>query len=200
MRRVLFLVCVSVLVAGCSSAAPETAMPSTAPPASASATTPAPTVTSVPPTATPVPPPVALEAILIEDGDLPSGYAGGQLRDEAPGMFRDVPQTARLVAYQQLQKGGETKGGVTVLVFDSEVDVNQAFEIIAAGFGSGTETVAGLGEQAIKSQGVRGMPPEVLFKVCQTVAHIRMTETDEAGVLGYAKRLAKRLPAAVCVK
>jgi len=158
------------------------------------------------PTSTPTKIPLSdiqLEDILIEDGDLPAGYSGAQIRDTAPEMFDNLPESENTIN-QQLAKGGEQKGGVTIFLYDSQKDLDSAFFKIKTGF-SEEEQLEEVGENgfiAYFSQDILGIKiqyGDLLFVRCNAVVHIRMTElSSEDSLIAYAKRLDKRLSELVC--
>jgi len=158
------------------------------------------------PTSTPTRIPLSdieLEEILIKEGDLPAGYSGAQIRDTAPEMFNDLPRSQNTI-YQQLAKGGDQKGGVTIFLYDSQDDLDSAFFKIKTGF-SEEKQLEEVGEEGLItyfSQEILGIKiqfGDLLFVRCNAVVHIRMTDlSSENSLITYAKRLDKRLSELVC--
>ena len=158
------------------------------------------------PTSTPTRIPLSdieLEEILVKDGDLPAGYSGAQISDTAPEMFDNLPEAENTIN-QQLAKGGEQKGGVTVFLYDSQDNLDSAFFKIKTGF-SEEKQLDTVGEKAFItyfSQDILGIKiqfGDLLFSRCNAVVHIRMTElSSEDSLIAYAKRLDKRLSELVC--
>jgi len=173
--------------------------------------TPKPTDTPVPPTPTNTPTPSAiplseleLEPLLIQPGDLPAGFSGAQVRDVAPGMFDETP-TAENAISQQFERGGDTAGGVAVLLYDSKSEIEEAYALFVSGMAGNVQTVTGVGEQAAVSVwslsvlGITRKGSELLFIRCGAVAHIRMADVvDIDTITAYAKRLDSRLEPVVC--
>ena len=149
-------------------------------------------------------PEVELEPLLVQPGDLPSGLAASHIRDEAPEMFTAVPEPQKAVN-QQFERNGETQGGVTVLLYDTHEDVDEAYNIIAQGMPETRAYVPGVGAAAVGGNlmvnplGVQFVSVELVFVRCHAIVHIRITGThrlDDASA--YAKRLDKRLQEKVC--
>ena len=159
---------------------------------------------------------VDLEPILIMPSDLPSGYSGAQVRNHAPEMFSDAPKAENEI-YQQFQKGGETVGGVTVLLYESSEDIDRAYSIIVDGFGqsrnesgikSKVRTLSDIGDKAvavmtevnIKELGLSSKHADLVFVRCHAVVHIRFSDIFDMdiSITSYANRLSKRLITLVC--
>ena len=171
--------------------------------------TPQRTPTPLPPTAVPTPTPIALadidiEPLLIQDGDLPAGLSGAQVRSTPPNMFRDVTGASNQI-HQQFARGDDPAGGVAVFLFEDTAARDQAYAVILDGFGDTIEAVD------VGEQGAAFVPPEImrrqglnsydlLFSRCSAVAHIRMSGEfmDIAMITAYAERLDQRLTEAVC--
>lgn len=146
---------------------------------------------------------IDLEGILIMNGDLPAGYTGAQIRDNAPEMFNNLPEAQNTI-YQQFAKDGETAGGVTVLLFESQEDIENAYKKIIAGF-SDAEELDEIGENAnityvdMEVLGSRMQFGDLVFIRCNALAHIRMTDLPQKeSLISYAKRLDKRLDGMIC--
>ena len=159
------------------------------------------TPTPLPPTATPVP----LDEILILPGDLPPGYTGAQIRTEAPGTFPALPST-ETVLYQQIQSNGRQIGSVTLFVYQGETDLKKAYSILKGGLGE-SKSLSGLGDEATfwNNTTFNITVSELVFRHCRALVYVRMTagvvdesSVDESSVVGYAKRLDKRLQQIVC--
>jgi len=166
------------------------------------------------PTTTPLPlGELDIASLLVRDGDLPAGYSGGQIRDEAPSMFGECPAPV-LAAYRQVAKNEETVGGVTVLLYESTQDITDAYTLIADGMTSDvaleglTENVyetSDIGDEALVSAmsltalGKTHENLDLLFSRCQAVVHVRLSGTlNEDAIIAYGKRLDSRLQPVVC--
>ena len=139
-----------------------------------------------------------LEPILIQLGDLPSGVSGAQVRDTAPATFDAVPDAENTI-YQQLEKNGDTIGGVTVFLYEDALMVENAYSAVFSGMDTISETISKLGDKASISHLTVGPGHDLVFTRCSFVVHIRMTTNNPAvEIISYAKRLDRRLRDAVC--
>ncbi len=147
---------------------------------------------------------VELEPLLTQPCDLPSGLAASQIRDEAPAMFTAVPEPQKAV-HQQFERNGETQGGVTVLLYDTPEDVDEAYNLVAQGMPATRAYIPGVGAAAVggnlkvNRRSVQFESVELVFVRCHAVVHVRITGThrlDDASA--YAKRLDKQLQEKVC--
>ena len=205
MKKGFLLLVVTLFVVSCAQSSP---VPTTAPQPSPIVPTntpqPSPTATLAP-TSTPLPlSGIDLESIIIEDGDLPAGFSGAQIRDVAPGMFRDLP-LAQNTVYQQLEKNGETAGGIAIFLYDSQENVEEAYNLIVDGMTDDAELSNNVGEKAttlsmsMTALGITTKAAEIVFVRCGAVVHIRMTGTSDVdSVVAYAKRLDRRIEILVC--
>jgi len=177
--------------------------------------TPPPTHTPMPtntPTPTPIPlSELRLEPLLIQPGDLPAGFSGAQVKDVAPSLFDDLP-TAENTIDQRFERGGDTAGGVTVFLYDSTSEIEEAYALIMSieadssiMGGMNVQAVAGVGEQAIVSVlslsvwGFTLESSDLAFIRCNAVVHIGMVGVvDIDTIKAYAKRLDSRLEPVVC--
>lgn len=193
MRRLLVVIALLGIVAACG-AAPAASVPTPSP---------------LPPTPLPTPTPISLtdidlEPLLIQDGDLPAGLSGAQVRSTPPNMFRDITGAANQI-HQQFARDGNSAGGVAVFLFEETADRDQAYAVILDGFGDTIEAVD-VGEQgsatppttSMINQGLNSY--DLLFSRCAAVAHIRMSGEfmDINMITAYAERLDQRLTEAVC--
>ena len=138
-----------------------------------------------------------LEAILIQPGDLPMGYAGGQVQDFLPGMFEDIPQPVNQI-YQQfdLTYGSGSGGGVAVIVYDSATASIEAYNTLLSEMGGTAQEkeIENLGEKAH----ILGW--NLLFLRCNTVVHFRIVGSNYDEYISYAHRMDERLNPLVCRK
>lgn len=201
-------------VAGPPTAIPTIALPPTFTPTATllPTETPAATPTGLP-TATPIPlGQINLEPLLIQPGDLPSGYVGGQIRRTLPAMFDGVPPSQNKI-YQELTVDGHTKGGVSVMLYETLAEQSNAYAFLLDGMDGDTihaKPVEGVGNMAhviaLAPGVVAGVAidplGDILFSRCGAVVLIRMTflkaglEVDQLSA--YAQRLDQRLAAVVC--
>lgn len=144
-----------------------------------------------------------LENILIQDGDLPAGTSGAQLRSKPPQMFKDVPQ-AEYTVFQQFERQGEPAGGVAVFVYKSHEVLERGYSEILKGMIE-AKSITDFGDKAnlaVLSMSVLGVKEyhlEALFSRCQALIHIRMTNnSDRESIIAYAERLDTRIDAIVC--
>ena len=200
--RASLVICLIVLLfSGCSSPTPSPTQ------------TPTPTATPSP-TPTPIPlSEIDLEPILILPGDLPAGFDAAQTRQVIPEMFSALPKAQNQI-YRQFEHDRDGAGGVTVLLYESSDDVNEAYSMIVDGFAE-PQSIEGLtvlrplvpdlGEEA-EANTVEGELLDIVldstdlaFIRCSAVVHIRMMDTAElVEVASYARRLDARLSDLVC--
>ncbi len=214
MRRLTLLaIALSLLLPACSpsAGAVETAIAQTqaARPTSSPVPTVRPTATATKAsTATPTPVPTAtqipladidLESLLIQSGDLPAGYSGGQVRSGAPAMFDELPPAIADIS-QQFEHNGGPAGGVTIFLYSTVALVRSGYQAILAGFGDDTVARVTVGEQARMVETGFGFDgADIVFTRCAAVVHVRMTDgADAASVTAYAERLDDRLQPVVC--
>lgn len=180
-----------------------------------------PTESPIPSTATPIPPTVTpkpltqrdIEPLLIQSGDLPSGYEPGQVFDQAPEMFSNLP-APDLAIDQRFQKNGETKGGVTILIYEEQWKIDSTYGILQKGLDSNNDSEAtksvsheikDIGEKAFYSYLHAEIlssvmdSQDLIFTRCTAVIYIRITDSmEEREIVAYAKRLDQRLKDLVC--
>ena len=138
-----------------------------------------------------------IEPLLVQDGDLPAGVAGAQVRDTAPGMFSSVPKADKTISVQ-LANSVKQIGNVTVLLYAQDADRDSAFATVMDGMGEPVD-LAGIGDRAVgESVPLLSTVTDVLFIRCHALAHTRMLGVDMAAATAYMKRLDKRLQSAVC--
>lgn len=206
MRKRLFISILALILISCNSATPTpTNTPTLQPSPTATSTPtpqPSPTVTN---TLTPTPVPLSeikIESIVIEEGDLPAGFSGAQIRDSAPGMFRDLP-SAQNTLYQQLQKDGDVAGFITIFLYDSKEDIENAYDLTVSGMTDEAELSSEVGEKAtvLFIPSIRAVGTDiaaVAFVRCSAFVYINMSTRSEDSVIAYAKRLDGRLERLVC--
>jgi hypothetical protein len=155
--------------------------------------------------ATPVPlSKIQLDTIIVQEGDLPAGFSGAEIRDTVPSIFSGLPATQK-AAYQQLKHNGNLAGGITIFLYDSQEDIDSTYDLLAGDMGENATPSSEVGEKAttlstsVEVQAVTTEMVEVTFARCSAVVHIRMMEThDVNAVITYAKALDTRLEALVC--
>lgn len=191
-----------LLIASCSTA-PSPAEIQTA---IAQTQTAAPTETPVP-TATQIPlVDIDLESILIQEGDLPAGYSGAQVRS-AEGRRSD-PELDKAVnsIFQQFSLEDESAGGVSVYLFETLADRDDAYNAIFAGLEE-AEIINQVGENAIKWSvyvplvgGLGAIEGSmVVFVRCNSLVTVEMKRAlDISGAISYAQRLDQRLQDDIC--
>jgi len=149
---------------------------------------------------------IDLESILIQTGDLPAGYSGAQIREQAPEMFSKLPR-GEVSVYQQLAKHGDSAGGITVFLYSQSEQVSKAYSLIVSGFGTSednslltkvTRSLPDIGEECTATSMKAKQPYvqdacDLAFVRSSAVVHIRMSNATEDDIASYAKRLDKRL-------
>lgn len=151
-----------------------------------------------------------LEEILILSGDLPAGYFGGQISNQAPAMFSEI-NFADLELNQQIADNEGQTGGVTVLVFEQPSNASRAFDIVTEGWeemnkpGFMVEHPVSLGEDSLALIYESTFPSfpflfsEAAFVRCHAFIHIRMGNVANLQRLTtYADRLDQRLVSEIC--
>lgn len=165
------------------------------------------------PTDTPVPAPtliplsdIDLESILIQEGDLPAGYSGAQVRS-AEGRRSDTELNKAVNSiFQQFSLQGESAGGVSVYLFESLADRDEAYNAILTGLDE-TEGISQVGENAVKWSAyvplVGGLGTiegsMVVFVRCESLVTVEMRRAvDVTGAISYSQRLDQRLQNDIC--
>ena len=153
-----------------------------------------------------------LEQLLIQPGDLPAGFTAGQVREQAPGMFSELPRP-QICIYQQLVLGDTQAGGVTLLVYSDLVQAKKSFEGIVSGFAldddqslykQSCDAIDGIGESCTQFLGraqsaeLLGMPLKDMGDITSIrdviVSHVRMVGTaDPKDLQSYLRRLDRRI-------
>jgi hypothetical protein len=173
--------------------------------------TPTPTITptSTPektptPSVTPIPTKIPLNAINLElftaagEKYLPTGFSNGQFRSSLPDMFKNVPATINQ-AYQQFEKNGETKGGLSILIYDTVEDANNAFDAIYDDFGdtASQDESNGIHLGVIKIPFIGGY--DVVMQKCIGIYQVRATEVNDLdAVISYLGKVTAPLHVLVC--
>ena len=169
-----------------------------------------PTLTTIP-TVLPVPvSEIDLDEILIQAGDLPPGFSGGQIRSLAPeGLKCSKTIDAKKTVFQQLAKNGGPNGGVSVFLYDYEDEekIRWSYAYLSGKLtndvNTKAENISDIGEKARVQQLfpwklVRG-GMSLVFVRCNAVVCITFGgSTDLDIITSYAKRLDNRLSELVC--
>jgi hypothetical protein len=160
------------------------------------------------PAKTPILPPTSIvlnkESIvplLFQSGDFPAGFSSAQVRNEPLYIQGELP-ASKFVISQQLAKGANAGGGVTVYIFQENDDVQKAYEIISYGLPNLTDSNMAAGE---KSSGESKLVPGIIdstmfaFTRCSAAIYIQMDGMhDLSSIVPYVKNLDKRLTPIVC--
>lgn len=143
---------------------------------------------------------VNLEPVLIQEGDLPAGFTGAQVKDTLPPMFEHAaPPTKAL--YQGFQRAGNGAGGVSVLLYESDTDRDATYADSVKGMGDGTQPQTDVGERAtiLSSDSYSTLLADLVFVRCHAVVFVRFIGTKQpSDAAAYAKRLDQRLQPLVC--
>jgi hypothetical protein len=192
-----------LLMAACtpSQIAVETAVPQTraetptSPPVSTPTSLPEPTATLVPLSE------LDLKQALVPTEDLPAGYLATKTKNSLPDL--SVPEPLKLI-WQQLERANEVAGGLRIYLYESKLDVEEAYKIELRENKSIADTstpISDIGEKAeMSSFAVSGRKAtDLVFARCYAVASIRMVDMpSKDDILMYAKRLDERLTSMVC--
>lgn len=140
---------------------------------------------------------IDLEPLLVQAGDLPSGMSAAQVKDTAPLGMKEYPIATKAID-QRFQRGNKTVGGVVVLLYEQQADLNQA-AALAIKLDKYSEVLSDVGTQAKLFLGTDAFPVRgVTFVRCRAVVDVTMSEVDTSEVTAYAKRLDKRLQSVIC--
>lgn len=145
-----------------------------------------------------------LEPLLVQSGDLPAGLTGAQVKDIAPEMFATFPKPTKVID-QRFQRNNQTAGGVTVLLYETVPEREQAYGALMTGLGKDAKPLEGTGEQGsattldVTVATIHLQTVALGFRRCTALVYITLagTATLSDGD-AYAKRLDKRLTPLVC--
>lgn len=184
LRRTLAGLLIAALLAGCGGEAATTA----------------PAVPTIPPTAAAIAlADIDLEALALQDGDLPAGYSGAQASDKAPGMFDKV--LAPIKAFdRRFQKDNANAGGVTILLYATADDAITGYADTFKGM-TDDNTSADIGDRAaigaINNEVINAI--DGMFRRCNAVVFVRFADMKSAEpATAYMRRLDTRLQPLVC--
>src|SRR5581483_6727864 len=153
-----------------------------------------------------------VEDLLVEQGDLPDGFSGGQIADTRPKMFDKLPYGEKEV-HQKFQRSQEAAGGVSIFIYKAQGDLERANNQVVTGFGQAMDSygvkserhvLSNVGEKAegtfaiyttMQSRFTNG---EVAFVRCGALVHIRLSDTPWDQITTYANRLDERLRPRLC--
>jgi hypothetical protein len=167
-----------------------------------------------------------LEPLLVKSEDLPNDLLAGKLEYVAPLSMSKLP-VANKTIHQYFERNGEVKGGVVVLLYESNSSLEQAYNLVIDGMGesqvsappkpgtigemgnasleSEQEQLTNIGNQATMgrlSVSMFGNKKEFIqlnFVRCHALVSIRMGDTsDVTAISNYAKKLDERLTTLVC--
>ncbi len=140
-----------------------------------------------------------LGPLLLQTGDLPDGYVGGQISNSLLPRFLNLPRP-NYVIMQEIDKGGEMAGNISLMLYLNGVE--GAYQGDIADFTAERKSIDGIGEEAaFIGMGRTGSTNagDLAFKRCSALAHIYLSNTsDEAVFVNYARRLDARLTPALC--
>jgi hypothetical protein len=155
---------------------------------------------------------IDLASIVLQPGDLPSGYVGTKTKDRAPAAFKKLPKAKKIID-QRIKKGKEIIGGVTIFLYETSEEVERAYLTILKGFGKpGNDTVTRSAIWAIPDIGERATISkfeviiemirhyfksfELAFTRCHAVVNIQLDEINP--IIAYAKKLDQRILNSAC--
>lgn len=157
---------------------------------------------------------IRLEDVLLNDGDLPTVFVGQQIASQPPADIGEVPPPDQSIN-RKLRAGDFASDGVTILLYESIVDLQEAYHSVVGvvSGGSATLPLAGVGEEAVQSEesfgglplvGGQSIPSatsaKVVFTRCHALVYIDLfsSEANSAVAAEYAKRIDGRLEPLVC--
>jgi hypothetical protein len=147
-----------------------------------------------------------LESLLIQDGDLPLGYSGGDVYSVPSGAFNWLSDKGIKNFKQDIIYGGNPVGNVTVFLYDDISLVGSTFTQMVDSMGYyKSQNLIEVGEKSnymTASRDVLGVKVEVMqlvFLRCQAVINILITNSsDTDNLANYGSELDKRLTKLVC--
>ncbi len=139
------------------------------------------------------PPSVDLDRLVIQDGDLPPGMDGGQIR-ELRAMQRPAMPAPVQAVYQEIRQHDLVVGNVLVALYASVGETEKTYADVAERPNSAHPDA--IGEQATLA--LRPEGPVLVFTRCHALATVQMLGVDAATLSAYAQRLDHRLAAAIC--
>ena len=151
---------------------------------------------------------INLESILIQPGDLPAGITGGQVSEMSDRMDSKYPKPTNNV-YQELSENGKQIGEIVILLYDSDIDLNQVFSMITSRFPEIPQTPVDIGNKGVAFSGIRKVRvldmessvrvSSVVFTRCGAIAQITIVDSYAiTPVKNYAQRLDQRITPLVC--
>ncbi len=182
------------------------------------------------PTTTPTPTPsqtptliplseINLESALIQSGDLPAGYSGGQIRDVPPKFFMSITDLGANSIQQEIVRNDKLNGFITILIYE---DVSQAQEFYSIleekeviepfrvePFSSEYKTVdnfPNVGEKSahatydnyLSGDSLILQIEDTVFLRCNAVVMIHTGSILKYGIQPFAEKIDKRLTELVC--
>ena len=164
------------------------------------------------PTQTPLPTPtliplskISLEAIILQPGDLPTEFVGGQVKSKPLVRFEEVP-VAEQAIQQSFRAGAYASDGVMILLYKSSQDIETGYNTLTSILGKDkdktSKPLSVVGEKATIAQssvaGVKSV--QVVFVRCHALTYVDLFSTSANADVAttYAQRLDKRLSSLVC--
>lgn len=155
---------------------------------------------------------VDLAAIVLQPGDLPSGYSVGKTEHRDPGAFQKLPRTENVVS-QQIKKKKKLIGSTTIFLYMNDEETSRAYAAMLKGLGDSSSpgstirNVKGIGERSVLAMSnmaflVSGATVhrlefrELFFVRCHAVINIRLDDPDT--IISYAQKLDQRISASLC--
>jgi hypothetical protein len=141
------------------------------------------------------------KSLLFQSGDLPASFTPGETTTP-PKMFQNVPDAEDEI-YQPFEVNGHPSGGVTIFLYKTNSEADNAYGIILEGLGDYREPIQDIGENSEFAQ-AQGFPVvDLAFERCTAVIHIRYSDDLSnadllANIIAYAKKLDSRITSALC--
>lgn len=144
-----------------------------------------------------------LEEILLEDGDLPIGFAGTQIGYTTTDITKHVPSADYFVK-QEFSYNNSMGGGVEVLLYEDMGKTTNAYQSILDNMIMSNAEDAGIGEKSVASSyaelAILNIEiADLAFIHCHAVVHIQFIgSANKDDIVAYGQRLDRRLQPLVC--
>lgn len=144
-----------------------------------------------------------LDALLVQDGDLPAGLTAEPLASRVDWLA-SVPAAPQETARRLLGQGGEL-GSITLLVYPPGSDIATVYTPVSAVLEKAAQRppqfIGSIGERSgVVTSSPLNQPVvyDLSFLRCSAAAYIRLRTSDVDDVLQYADRLDERLQQRIC--
>lgn len=208
MKKIVFFIIAALILFACgvpSTAAINTAIARTQEATNALGTVVAQTIAAMP-TPTPVPfSSMNLENLLVQEGDLPSGFYGSEIRKPKNEIPSDapVPDYSVLQAFLNINNPSNNNVGGSVIVFlyEDTSNIELAYQSISKSMIKDNLTNASVGEEGLVSSVnfYLFITSDLAFIRCHAAVHVQFIGiSDKQYIIAYGNRLDERLKDIAC--